>query len=304
MVFQSSPRLFGRRRPLASSVLGLGLLSAVVLGNGASGCLAVGGVGSECVVNSDCSGCAPGTDCTEAALICASQQCHTVCNTSADCEDKDYPMCVRGQDEQPYCDERRSCSVMTGEATNDGEVEYCPAGQVCGDDHYCAPTCEAQADCAADRRCRNGVCVPEGSAPVAPGSAAAGDTCFTNSDCSTWLCLEGFCRGCAADIDCPSGRACNPAGAAGGRCEPSSCVDCSSAFALVLAGEPGEICPGSLEAFTGLDACACTPPGGQEVDVCGDLCGETLCNGAPPSSDCFDCLLQRCTSEMKVCAAY
>lgn len=291
MLIQSVLALSGRRlrRGSTFSVLGFALFSGVVFGDGVTGCLPIGGLGSECVVNSDC---------LDATLVCASQICHTVCENSADCTDRDYPLCLTGDSGQ-YCDERRQCQ----------KNEQCPDGQACGSDGLCATRCTQREHCLADQSCQDGACVQNHGESEGMGGAPVGESCIVNSGCASWSCLEGFCRGCTADIDCPPGRVCDPDGAEGGRCTPSDCVDCTSALGRLLLPPDASsvsICPESKPVYEALIGCACDGPGTPEDPSCTAECKSTLCTNPPqlPSEDCAGCLLTTCAAQTKTCAEY
>lgn len=295
MILRSALRLFGSaRRGLAFSALALAALPVIALTNGLSGCLAVGSVGAECTVNSDCS--------ELGGLICASQQCHTPCTTSADCVDKDYPICVHNDRDEWYCDERRGCSTEEDVTATEPD---CPSGQLCAKDNYCTPTCVNGTQCALDQICQEGLCVPREKASATAGSAAVGETCFINSDCKSWLCLDGFCRGCKLDIDCQAGRACETNQDPGGRCEPVTCDDCSSALGKVLLQQPQQLlapCPGSEVILGALQDC---------IGKAASSCKDNLCAYPPkaPSKDCMTDLQTlmkdgNCAAQLSDCMSY
>lgn len=178
----------------------------------------------------------------------------------------------------------------------------------------CTQTCDADADCPASTRCREGLCLTPTEAPEAASCA-----CSTHADCpgDGVICREGSCvRGCADASDCDDNQAC-----VDGSCVPTVTPGCgvSSPCASGLecvdgeCRQPSDTCQFSSECGAGrvcvnqhcTTACsaenAC--PGGAE-------CVEGYCREVRPepgecatSADCGEGRVCRDTRCFDECAA-
>jgi hypothetical protein len=147
----------------------------------------------DCLADSDCPG---GFECGYV------RDPHKVCGTDAGVR----AMCGTTTDDcvQPasintttsplvsasYCLQRKTCLKRTACAPCSTDVDCSRANDTCvaldGGAKICAPTCQVDTDCSADKQCTNGACTPR-------YGACAG---------------QGFCAPCRYDLDCGPDFAC------------------------------------------------------------------------------------------------
>ncbi|MEZ4468466.1 MAG: hypothetical protein R3F43_29525 [bacterium] len=222
--------------------------------------------------------CERGTDCAGACLpdaVSGALRCHLAC---AD------PACPPGS-ACPIDDAGQAGCVPQPARGADGDAcgidRPCGAGLACLASaepavNRCAPPCEGDADCPADRRCQAGACLAEGVGPRCPEVACARPDL---------VCEQGLCLALCADLDapCPEGgrcrarpgdgaRVCQPdgGGGEGAPCASGGAASCRPGLACLerVPGDPAAVCARAC----GAEACAadfaCRRPEGFEDRYC------------------------------------
>ncbi len=159
----------------------------------------------------------------------------------------------------------RTCD---GTGVCNGTAAACPGNFRCASGTACGTTCApGQNQCASGFYCDAGMCV----------TSNAGAACASNSDCSSLLCLGGFC--------CVTNQ-CNKMGGGPGNCGGNACEAgtgaCNAAPALTSCGPTS--CVTSTEArdyvCDGMGAC-------QQVQImCPTTCTSGKCATCVADADC------------------
>jgi hypothetical protein len=244
-----------------------------------------GGLGSQCILDSDC----------KDDLSCVFEFCHTPCNTSADCT---------GQGEQCFKGTSHGgCAVPPG----CGPTIECPATAPKCAMSECHDTCGQPTDCLPNQTCIEGICFDPGvdAGPITSytpdGGLPLGSSCSYNSECAApWFCHDGTCGAeCLTSDDCSGGQTCD-----GGACTGTSSSGSSS-------GDGGSTC-GHCSQFLPQD-------GGAPLDAPQNICADSLqslvplvtcacenCPAMPAHMDltCLGCLTTgECSVEWAACVA-
>ncbi len=196
-----------------------------------------------------CVPCGRGGDCGDGfACVDGYGFCAATCGRGDNCPD--------GYDcQQGYCIPQEFCSGFECFDASQCDSQVCAAG-TCEPPQYCS----GSADCAGDRACRDGRCVPRA------GTCADPFDCAPDSVCLGGQCVPGrpagVCAPCGESAECASAAFCLDVDGTG----ESRCVS--------LCGAGG--CPGGYECFAlsgGLGVCLDAQTGGCAGEV-GPACGQ------------------------------
>jgi MYXO-CTERM domain-containing protein len=240
--------------------------------------------------------CGNGTEC--ASGVCAGGEgtgyfCVQLCDTTDDCPDG-Y-VCYPLQGGGGACFAVDVKEIGEGCSSND----ECASG-VCvslGGAYFCSDNCTAHTDCPCGMKCTatNGGNFCEGGAPKV-SCIPDGETCATDSECSSGICLFGVCQiACSiftGDALCPDGQGC-------GRLV----TDKPDGFCMKAGMKgTGEYCAADLECYSlfcyeGACETPCNPyspntcaaglicdPALGDVGVCSEPAPEPADDGNPPDA--------------------
>lgn len=289
--------------------------------------------GASCVNDEDCAG----GHCNQ-GLCCAGGRC---CKSDADC----------GAGDGAICSEPHACQGMRGTMAclrnrcrvQDGvdDDSACDAQVVADDCGFyrdlscsgrmdqrapeCATSCEADADCDDNARCRDGACV---------AAEPNGGTCTSASDCASRHCAQGVCCEagdcCRRDTDCPLSASslarCTDLPHCQGRRAAASCVDAKCEVTMVeddsgcglhmlaqRCAMTDVYCTGAVSQSASRDcsnncrwdadcrpeqycdgfACVADRPDGSACDRA-SACQSGVCAGSPPRGRCARNESERC----------
>jgi hypothetical protein len=187
------------------------------------------------------------------------------------------------------CGSAAYCDFETVKCVQDkpDEAPFCFAPPVCGDGE--CTTGEDYETCIQDCGiCGDGYCSVDEEVYCYEDCGACGDGyCSVDEvgycpvDCD--ICGDGLCTGDEPNT-CPSD------------CNQMNCVSCSE---YVFSQQMGPFCPGSESIILAFSQCMCAGP-------CGDVCNNSFCMGAEPSTECVQCAedaMIGCGNEFNACAS-